>query len=123
MTRLPQKRQRLRSGIERAPKREWSRHRIFLRSHHCVVPHCFDGPIEVSHIRTAANSGTALKPHDCFAVPMCEAHHRCYHQYGHRTFEKATGVNLKALAAAFVKASPDKAMRDSLKLVDAETLA
>lgn len=78
-------------------------------------------PIEVSHIRTAANAGTGLKPHDASAVPMCGgfgplAHHAEYHRIGHDSFEKKHGVNLKAQAAEFTRRSPDAEMRASLRL-------
>lgn len=58
---IPRRRKVQRSGIARAPRREWPKHRAFLRRHHCVVPECIAEPIEVSHIRTAANAGTGLK--------------------------------------------------------------
>lgn len=119
---LPPRRKPKRSGIERAIKRVWPRHRSFLRSHHCVVTGCMAEPIEVSHIRTAANAGTGLKPHDSSACPMCHGHHLEYHQDGHDTFEKRHGVNLKAMALEFTRRSPDAAMRASLRLVEASEL-
>lgn len=117
---LPPRRARPRSGIPRAARREWSRHRAFLRRHGCVVPGCVAEPIEVSHIRTAANAGIGLKPHDAFAVPMCgglhpDAHHAEYHRIGHHSFETKYGVDLNALAAEFVRRSPDADMRVSLR--------
>ncbi len=117
---LPKKRQPQRSGIERAPKREWPRHRKWLRSHECVctlwnkLANC-EGRIEVSHIRTAANSGTGLKPHDSSAVPMCHLHHFVYHNAGHAEFEKVYGLDLANLAAEFTQRSPDQAMKASLR--------
>jgi hypothetical protein len=71
-------------------------------------------PIEVSHIRTASNAGTGLTPHDGFAVSMCHGHHVEYHQHGHHTFERRHRVNLDAIAAEFVRRSPDIDMRASL---------
>lgn len=111
---LPQRRKPSRSGISRGPHRQWPRHRAFLRRHHCVVPGCTAEPIEVSHIRTARNAGTGLKPHDAFAVSMCHEHHSEYHRDGHRTFERRYLVNLEAIAAEFVRRSPDPEMRASL---------
>lgn len=118
VTRLPPRRKPQKSGIERGPQRVWLRHRAWLRSHHCVVPGCLAEPIEVSHLRTAANAGVALKPHDGFAVPMCHAHHAEYHQRGHKEFQRQYGVDLAALAVAFVKDSRDHAMRESLALAE-----
>lgn len=118
---LPKKRQPQRSEIVRAPRREWQRHRKWLRSHECVcslAPQGFSfctGPVEVSHIRTAANAGVGLKPHDAFSVPMCNAHHANYHRWGHDSFEGYFNLDLAKLAAEFTAKSPDKAMRESLK--------
>lgn len=119
---LPRKREKLRSGIERAPRREWPRHRKWLRSHECICTLArlstsilCAGQIEVSHIRTAANAGTGIKPHDAFAVPMCMQHHRRYHEMGHRSFEASYRLDLGKLAAEFTAKSPDIAMRESLK--------
>lgn len=122
MTFLPPRRKHPKSGIARAPKRVWSKHRAFIRRHHCVVPGCPAEPIEVSHIRTAANAGVGIKPHDSSSTPMCTGHHREYHQDGHNTFEKRHGVNLKAIAAELLRRSPDTEMRASLRLVNAEEL-
>lgn len=116
---LPPRRKPLRSGIERGPKREWSRHRKFLRAHRCVVPGCMCEPIEVSHIRTAANAGTGIKPADWFAVPKCHEHHAEYHRIGHDSFEAKYRVNLRALAVEFTQKSPDVEMRASLRLMEA----
>lgn len=114
---LPRRRKVTKSGIERAPKREWPRHRKFVRSHACCVPGCQREPIEFAHLRSAANSGTGIKPHDAFGISLCHAHHREQHLLGQPGFEKQYHIDLGALAAAFVKASPDQAMRDSLALV------
>lgn len=117
---LPKKRQPQRSGIQREPQRVWQRHRAFLRRHHCVVHGCERTPIEVSHIRTAANAGTALKPHDASAVPMCggigpDSHHAEYHRIGHQSFERKYALDLAALAAEFASRSTDVVMREAMK--------
>ena len=111
---LPRRRKPPKSGISRGPQREWPRHRAFLRRHHCVVPGCMAEPIEVSHIRTASNAGTGLKPHDAFAVSMCHRHHMEYHRTGHDTFERRHIIDLYALAAEFVRRSPAAEMRASV---------
>jgi hypothetical protein len=111
---MPQRRKLPRSGISRGPRREWPRHRAFLRRHHCVVSGCIAEPTEVAHIRTADNAGIGLKPHDGFAVSMCHGHHLEYHRDGHHTFERRHRLNLNAIAAEFVRHSPDLDMRESL---------
>ncbi len=111
---LPKRRKLPRTEISRGPHREWPRHRAFLRRHHCIVPGCLAEPIEVSHIRSASSAGTGLKPHDAFGVSMCHSHHMEYHRDGHHTFERRHRLDLHAIAAEFVRRSPDLDMRASL---------
>jgi hypothetical protein len=130
-TRLPPRRPRVPFRIERGVKREWPRHRRFVRSFGCSVPLCTTNtPIEFAHLRSAATAGTGVKPHDGFGVSLCgaepargiEGHHAEYHRLGHDGFERKYRVDLRAVAAAFVRASPDREMRASLKLVEAAAL-
>lgn len=116
MTRLPPKRVRPRSGIrDEETRRVYQTHRMFLRGHQCVVPECVEGPIEVSHIRNAANSGIGIKPRDDSATPMCRIHHMEYHSMGHETFQAKYKIDLYALAEEFVKLTTDKALRKKLE--------
>jgi hypothetical protein len=120
MLMLPRKRQRPKSGIERAPQREWPRHRRFVRSFECAVPGCH-GKAVCAHLRTAANAGTALKPADWFTVPLCDEHHK--EQEGRTgTFERRHGLNLFALAAELAARSTDQKMKEAMKLVSVEEL-
>lgn len=112
---LPQKRKRERSGIERAPRREYPTHRAFVRRHSCSVPGCQDGPIEFAHVRTAANAGTGIKPSDAYGISLCAAHHREQHQIGAATFGAKYKLNLLALAAQFASWTSDKALRLALQ--------
>lgn len=114
---LPARRKPLRSGIRREPKRKWPRHEKWVRGHTCSVPDCTGTPIEFAHVRSAANAGTGLKPHSAFGVSLCFAHHREQHNDGVETFQRRHKIDLFALAAAFVRASPDVEMRASLRLV------
>lgn len=111
---LPRRRKVVKSGI-RELRREFPRHRKFIRSHHCVCEDCIQEPIEVSHIRTAANAGVGIKPHDWFTVPMCREHHAEYHRIGHQTFEGRYRLNLTAIAALLAHTSPDKAMKEAMR--------
>lgn len=112
---LPAKRIRPRSGIERAPRREWPRHRKFVRPRNCCVPKCIAGPIEFCHVRTAANSGTGLKPFDWHAVGMCRMHHQESHDIGDDTFQRRYGIDFEKLAAEYVRESPDVAMKAAMR--------
>lgn len=110
---------RLPARIRRAkPNREalvWPRHRRFVRSHRCSVPDCVGTPIEFAHYRNAANSGTGLKPHDRFGISLCTVHHREQHVCGQAEFQRRYAIDMAALAERFFQASPDKAMKESLK--------
>lgn len=113
--RLPPRRKRTRSGIERALKRVWLRHRRFVRSHACCVPGCAATETQFAHIRTAANAGTGLKPHDSHGVPLCFNHHLEQHQVGQGSFEDRHGIDLDAIAAELLRRSPDFELRLSLR--------
>jgi hypothetical protein len=117
---LPPKRERARSNIPRAPKREWPRHRAFLRRHQCVVGRvdCDNSRIEVAHIRSAANSGTGIKPADWDAIPLCWSCHKLQHLIGQREFEKQFHINLTELAKEFARQSPDTGMREAMNSAD-----
>lgn len=62
-------------------------------------------PIEVAHVRRAANSGTGTKPSDAYTVSLCREHHAESHR-GERTFEKRHSLNLEKLAREFFERSP-----------------
>ena len=83
------------------------RHLRWIRRQSCVVPTCRStSPIEAAHIRTAGNAGTAIKPDDSFAVPMCREHHAEQHR-GVRSFEAKYGIDLLAEAARYAASSGD----------------
>lgn len=113
---LPPRRRRLRSGILRVPQRHWPRHRKFVRSHHCVVPGCQALESQCCHIRTAANAGSGLKPHDGYTFPACAEHHAEQHRIGQDSFQSLYGLDLFAIAAELVRKSPDWKMRLAIEL-------
>lgn len=116
---LPQRKPKVRSGIERAPRREWPKHRQWLRGFQCVVPGCDNRQIECCHVRITdgpdTGAGIGQKPHDAFTVPMCSQHHDQSHNVGTATFERMYRVNLLALAREFASRSPDIAMKEAMK--------
>lgn len=81
-----------------------AKHLRLIRSLPCSVPGCYQSPIHAHHVRTAANSGTGLKPDDRMAVPLCFEHHAEIHHIGKRTFEHKYGVDLRQVAS-FISAS------------------
>ncbi len=115
---LPPRRKPKPSGIERGPRREWPRHRKWLRGFACCVPGCIDRDTEVAHIRSAANAGTGLKPADWSALPYCRAHHAESHRIGQDSFDSKYRLDSAALARQFAAQSPDKDMREAMKDAD-----
>ncbi len=116
---LPRKRQRARSGIMRAPKREYPRHRTFVRSHDCVVQGCADGPIEFAHVRLGAkDNAKGLKPHDAYGVSMCHAHHSEAHSHGESTFQRKYAIDLIGVALQFAARSPVVEVREYAKTIE-----
>lgn len=112
---LPPKLKRAKSGITKTPKRDWPRHRSFVRKHACSVPGCMQGPIEFAHVRSAANAGTGLKPADWMGVSLCSDHHRQQHNIGVESFQKMHSLDLFKLAAEFALLSPDVKMKEAMK--------
>lgn len=115
---LPRRRRVARSGILRAPRRIFQTHRAFVRRHACSIRGCEAGPIEFAHLRTAANSGTGLKPADWHGISLCQEHHKRGHDAGHDTMARENGMTLEqlhAIAAEFARRTPDRAMRESLR--------
>lgn len=128
MMKLPKRRERPRSGIARAPQREWPRHRKFVRLHECIcnadspfsalMPEPCEGPIECCHYRDAANSGTGLKPADWWTFPACSAHHALQHRIGQDAFEAAYSLTLRETCLALARQSPDLEMRKVLREIE-----
>lgn len=111
-----QKKPKYHSGIrDEETRREFPRHRRFVRSHQCVVPGCEDGPIECMHVRHANTAGTGLKPPDWETVSGCRAHHSEQHQIGTKSFEAKYGIDLDRLAAEFARRSPDLEMKAAMR--------
>jgi hypothetical protein len=115
---LPRKRKRARSGIMRAPRRAYPAHRKFVRGHDCVVEGCPDGPIEFAHVRLGAkDNGKGIKPHDCYGVSLCHAHHAESHSHGEATFQRKYAIDLIAVALEFAAKSPVVEVREYAKMV------
>jgi hypothetical protein len=82
-------------------------HRAWIRLHACSACGSFTA-IECAHVRTGTDGGTGMKPSDVWCISLCKVCHARQHQIGERAFEAETGINLKALAEAFLKRSPHK---------------
>lgn len=113
---LPQRKKPKKSGIARAPRRDWPKHEQWVRGFNCCVPGCEDGPIQFAHLRLGAkDNGTGIKPPSWFGISLCAAHHREAHTVGEMSFQRAHGIDWLAIAHAFALKSPDSGMRAAMK--------
>jgi hypothetical protein len=120
---LPGRLKRPKLAVRVVVRKVWPRHRRWVRSHRCCVPHCESKSVDFAHLRSAANAGMAQMPHDIFGVSLCRAHHGEQHSIGTRAFNEKYGIDLWDIAAAFARYTPDWEMRASLRLVQVEEVS
>ncbi len=100
------------SGIARAPERSFPSHLAWLRGCECAIAgkaeHVCSGRMEAAHVRRGTEGGTALKPADFHAIPLCSAGHSEQHALGEVSFERKYGINMKAIAEGLAKISPHR---------------
>ena len=116
---IQRKPKRPRMGVREIDPAVFNQHRRFVRSHGCSVPGCQCTDIEFAHLRSAANAGTAIKPHDSFGISLCAAHHAEAHRIGHDTAAMRWHVDLWRIAAGFVSRTPDFNLRESFERLPA----
>lgn len=106
---------------QHADKRASDLHRKFIRMHECAlwgnpISECDrDHPVQAAHYRSAANSGTGIKPRDEYLLPLCRNHHTEQHAIGQLAFERRYGFSMLDKAMEFARASPDRAIREAAK--------
>jgi hypothetical protein len=119
---LPRKLKPPKMGVRPSLQKIWPRHRRWVKAHGCCVRGCQASAIEFAHLRSAGNAGTGQKPHDVFGISLCCAHHDEQHRLGATAFGRKYQLDLWALAAEFVRRSPDWEMRVSLKPIRANQI-
>lgn len=82
-------------------------HRAWVRGFACSACGSTTA-IECAHVRNGTDGGTGIKPSDKFCIALCKECHSRQHQIGEPAFEREAGIDMKALAAAFLKASPHR---------------
>ena len=87
-------------GARVQERRDFPRHRQFIRKHACVVDGCRGLPIQCAHIRIGTDGGMGLKPHDMWTVPLCAFHHNEQHALGEQVFWGWTKPRILALSYA-----------------------
>lgn len=101
-------------GCREEIKREWPRHRRFVRKHACCA--CgTSSRIVFAHLRIGHTAGKDQKPFDWLGISLCWDCHEVQHRVGHKSFDAANGIDSLKLAAEFVQASPDAAMREYMR--------
>jgi hypothetical protein len=80
-------------------------HLDYIRRCPCAVKSCWITPVSPHHVRTAANSGTAVKPGDEWCTPLCHTHHMELHQCGRSTFQTKYKIDLTELARGYAMVS------------------
>lgn len=82
-------------------------HLNWIRSLPCTVGARRCGSItHAHHVRVGSGGGTAKKPADEWAVPLCPFHHNEGHTVGWSTFEAKYHVNLREVAISWAALSP-----------------
>ena len=102
---LPQRISRKSDKAEK-PRRSPA-HRAWVRGHACSACGSEFG-IECAHVRTGTDGGVGIKPSDKWCISLCGVCHRKQHEVGEESFERAWGINMKALAEEFYRASPHR---------------
>lgn len=106
-----QRKEKVRSGIQREAPRQYDLHRKFVRRHKCVS--CAGShQIECAHLRLETAGGTSLKPHDAWTLPLCAREHFAQHVVGEKTFWANVGKDPWKICVEFAKASPVEEVRE-----------
>lgn len=108
---LPKRRKPEKLGVRQEPQIRSQAHLKWIRGHECSVAgrgsFC-DFGIEAAHVRTGTDGGTSVKPSDCWALPLCCAHHAEQHRAGEASFQAKYKIDMKAIAKALWDKSPHR---------------
>lgn len=75
--------------------RNFGAKRFWIVTLDCVIPGCWQTPVEAAHVKSRGAGGTSAH-----MVPLCALHHAEQHAIGIRTFGEAKyGLDLLAIAA------------------------
>lgn len=109
---LPKRRKPQKLGMKEAPQIRNASHLRWVRGFDCA---CMDKPgmgcvgnIEAAHVRTGTDGGLGVKPSDCFAIPLCSAHHQLQHRIGEAEFERIMEIDMRAIADLLWIKSPHR---------------
>lgn len=104
-----QRRKAPKHGLREAPQIRSPGHLAWVRGHVCAVENAdCQGKIEAAHVRIGTDGGTGVKPSDCYAIPLCFAHHTMQHSMGERSFEAAHNISMRKIADELWQKSPHR---------------
>ncbi len=96
-------------------------HHEWIRTLPCCCGRCPPGEAsDPHHVRTAANSGTGMKPSARNLVPLSHDCHTEGHARGWKTWQRERGINLAGIAAGLAASSPAYAAAPVAKKLLAE---
>lgn len=104
------RRKKEKMGLRKAPQIRCPSHLAWVRGHECAVlataGHACNWKIEAAHVRRGTDGGTAVKPGDEWAIPLCSLAHAEQHRIGEAAFERKYGIDMKAIARDLARRSP-----------------
>lgn len=96
-----------RNSMKAEKQRRSPAHRAWVRGHACSACGSTTA-IECAHVRTGTDGGMGIKPSDEWCISLCRDCHGEQHRIGEASFEALHQIDMKALAVAFLKASPHR---------------
>jgi hypothetical protein len=84
----------------RKPRREESKpYRDWIATLICCIPECKTNypPTEAHHWNRRGDSGMGTKCSDFRCLPLCNGHHREFHDHGRNTFMEKYGITPGAI--------------------------
>lgn len=106
---LPKRRTRPKMGLRVSDRVRSDGHLKWLRGCKCAIDTSLcSSRIEAAHVRRGTDGATGVKPGDCWAIPLCDIHHREQHQCGEETFERRYGIDMREIARACWDNSPHR---------------
>lgn len=102
------RRKREKFGIRQETRVRSYAHKKWVRGHECSIKgkHPCMGPIQSAHVRCGTDGAMGIVPSDCFTIPLCAVAHSMQHGLGEESFERAFGIDMKAIAAELWGRSP-----------------
>ena len=96
-------------------RRDFPKHRAFIKAQPCCVRGCYNLPVDPAHLRSVTKDGAGLTPADFYCVPLCRMHHTQAHEMQHDKFADLYRLDLWGLSRELVARSPDQKMKEHME--------